>query len=116
MRPKKVLFFSQDPGGTNALIPIIRELGGTSYIAVIGKDNAIPIYERKGIPFVPINKITNRLLQITSLIWYLQVQVPQIFLKDIYGRRPENYLSNLSQCWTPGAITDLDFLIIHLKR
>lgn len=60
MRPKKVLFFSQDPGGTNALIPIIRELGGTSYIAVIGKDSAIPIYERKGIPFVPINKITNR--------------------------------------------------------
>lgn len=60
MRPNRFLFFSQDPGGTNVLIPIIRELGGTAYIAVIGKDNAIPIYERQGIPFIPINKITDK--------------------------------------------------------
>lgn len=60
MRPNRYLFFSQDPGGTNVLIPIIRELGGASYIAVIGKDNAIPLYERKGIPFIPINRITDK--------------------------------------------------------
>ena len=56
---KKVLFVSQDPGETNALIPIIREMGASCSIDVIAKDIAVHIYKDRGIPYNDIRELVD---------------------------------------------------------
>lgn len=53
----KVLFASQDPGGTNVLIPIIRSLKEKCIIDVWAKGSAVSIYRNKEIDFVNIEEI-----------------------------------------------------------
>lgn len=56
----KIAFISQDPGGTNALVPIIKAMGECCYTTVIAKDNAVDIYERHGIAYINANTLTDQ--------------------------------------------------------
>ena len=53
----KILFISQDPGGTNVLIPIIKGIGNKYHFDVLAKDSAGSIYRRRGIPFTDIGEL-----------------------------------------------------------
>ena len=47
MKGRRILFFSRDPGGTNAIMPLIaplRALGNE--VAIYGKDAALSIYRK----------------------------------------------------------------------
>ena len=47
MKEKKILMFSRDPGGTNAVMQLIAPLRALKYeVAVFGKDAALSIYRR----------------------------------------------------------------------
>ncbi len=51
-----ILFASQDPGGTNVLIPIIRNVKDQCNINVWAKDSAVSIYRNREIDFVNIEE------------------------------------------------------------
>jgi len=55
MKGRRVLFFSRDPGGTNAIMPLIgplRSLGNE--VSIYGKDAALSIYRKKNIDCLDI--------------------------------------------------------------
>lgn len=53
----KILFVSQDPGGTNVLIPIIKRIGNKWHFDVWAKDSAVSIYRHREIPFTDVSEM-----------------------------------------------------------
>jgi hypothetical protein len=52
----KGLFFSRDPGGTNAIIPVAKQIGHGKAIQAVNfaSSFAIPIWEQSGLEFTPL--------------------------------------------------------------
>jgi hypothetical protein len=58
MKGRKVLVFSRDPGGTNAVMHLIEPLRSRDYeVAVYGKDAALSIYRKFDIPCLDIREV-----------------------------------------------------------
>lgn len=77
---KKVLVFSRDPGGANAVIPLVRALVENGYkVALFGKDMALNKYEKAGL--LSIN-IMNHIQDITAsaMLEFLRFQVPDVVI------------------------------------
>lgn len=55
----KILFASQDPGGTNVLIPIMKKISDKYHFDVLAKDSAVSIYRHREIPFTDVSEIVS---------------------------------------------------------
>jgi len=57
MKGRKVLMFSRDPGGTNAVIQLVEPLRAAgNELVVYGKDAALPIYRKFGVECLDIRE------------------------------------------------------------
>lgn len=56
---RKILFISQDPGGTNVLIPIIKKIRDKCHVEVLAKDHAVSIYNQRRIPYTDVMELVS---------------------------------------------------------
>lgn len=93
---------SQDPGGTNAIIPVISALGRDYSITVIAKDNAVSIYRNHGITCIDVTQLTDD-YGVESLKSVLSIFMPDVIITgtssmDLYERKIWVAARELSIC------------------
>ncbi len=56
---KRILLFSRDPGGANAIIPLVKKLQQKYQVLLYGKDYAIEKYNQNKVPYIDITEVCN---------------------------------------------------------
>ena len=99
----KYLFFACDPGGANAIVPIIKHFENYEKCIVYGKNKALSVFAREGIRCVNIetiesceNKIDNLLLKYKPEIVITGTSSNDFFEKKMWIVAKENRITTIA--------------------
>jgi UDP-N-acetylglucosamine 2-epimerase len=94
---KKILFFACDPGGANAIIPLLKPLARQGKILIFGKGAALKKYQANGLRGGDIDKYLNP-INTATVLRFLQKQSPAIIVTGTSANdMTEKYLWQASE-------------------